>query len=73
VFPSFHTVSAILFIYSHRPPLPSFRAILILNLLMLLSVPYAGQRYLVDMISGAVVAAIAIAAVRLTTRRAEFQ
>ena len=37
-FPSFHTVAAILLIYSHRPPVPSFRVMLMLNLLMLLSV-----------------------------------
>jgi len=62
-FPSFHTVAAILLIYSHRPPVPSFRVMLMLNLLMLLSVPSEGQHYLVDVISGAVVAAISIAAV----------
>ena len=64
-FPSFHTVAAILLMYSHRPPVPSFRAALILYLLMLLSVPSEGQHYLVDVVSGAIVAAISIAAVRL--------
>ena len=64
-FPSFHTVAAVLLVYSHRPPVPSFSVILVLNLLMLLSVPAAGQHYLVDMISGAAVAAISIVAVRL--------
>lgn len=67
-FPSFHTVAAILLVYAHRPPLPYFRVVVILNLLMLLSIPSEGQHYLVDMISGAVVAAIAIAAVRIATR-----
>lgn len=64
-FPSFHTVAAILLVYSHRPPLRSFRAVLILNMLMLVSIPSEGQHYLVDIISGAIVAAISIAAVRL--------
>jgi PAP2 superfamily len=67
-FPSFHTVAALLLVYSHRPPVPSFRAILVLNLLMLLSIPAAGQHYLVDMLSGAVVAAVSIAAVRIAMR-----
>lgn len=67
-FPSFHVVAAILLVYSHRPPLPSFRITAILNILMLVSIPFAGQHYLVDMISGAVVAATSIAAVRLATR-----
>lgn len=65
VFPSFHTVAAILLIYAHRPPVPTFRAVLILNLLMLLSTPSEGQHYLVDVVSGAIVAAVSIAAVRL--------
>jgi hypothetical protein len=64
-FPSFHTVTAILLVYSHRPPVPSFRAILLLNLLMLMSVPFGGQHYLVDMVAGVFVAAISIAVVRL--------
>jgi membrane-associated phospholipid phosphatase len=68
VFPSFHTVAAILLVYSHRPPVPSFRVMLILNLLMLLSVPSEGQHYLVDAVAGAIVAAISIAAVRLAIR-----
>ena len=67
-FPSFHTVAAILLVYSHRPPLRSFHAILTLNVLMLLSIPSEGQHYLVDILSGAIVAATSIAAVRLTLR-----
>jgi PAP2 superfamily len=67
-FPSFHAVAAILLMYAHRPTLPSFPVMLILNLMMLLSVPAAGQHYLVDIISGAIVAFISIAGVRLTTR-----
>jgi membrane-associated phospholipid phosphatase len=67
-FPSFHTVAAIVLVYSHRPPLHSFRAILLLNMLVLLSIPSEGQHYLVDIISGAIVAATSIAAVRLVLR-----
>jgi membrane-associated phospholipid phosphatase len=67
-FPSFHTVAAILLIYSHRPPVPSFGLMLVLNLLMLLSTPSEGQHYLVDVVAGSVVAAISAAAVRLATR-----
>jgi hypothetical protein len=51
-FPSFHTVAAILLIYSHRPPMPSFGPVLVLNLVMLLATPSEGQHYLVDTLSG---------------------
>ncbi len=63
-FPSFHTVLAIVFIYVHRPPSRSFAPIAILNVLMLISIPFGGHHYLIDMISGAVVAAVSIAIVR---------
>jgi hypothetical protein len=62
--PSFHTVMAILLIYAHRPPLRSFRFIVALNVLMLLSTPAEGHHYLVDMIAAAGVAALSIAIVR---------
>jgi membrane-associated phospholipid phosphatase len=68
VFPSFHTVAAILLTYAHRPPLRTFGATLILNLLMLLSVPSEGQHYLIDVLSGAVVAAFSIALLKLAGR-----
>jgi membrane-associated phospholipid phosphatase len=67
-FPSFHTVIAIIFIYVHRPPSHSFIPVAILNVLMLLSTPSEGHHYLIDLISGAVVAAICIAIVRGTMR-----
>jgi PAP2 superfamily len=67
-FPSFHTILAIVFIYVHRPPSRSFVPVAILNVLMLLGIPSEGHHYLIDMISGAVVAAICIAVVRAAMR-----
>src|SRR4029077_11707104 len=67
-FPSFHTALAILLIYVHRPPLRSFVPVLILNVVMLVAIPFAGHHYLVDMIAGAGVAAISIGFVRLAMR-----
>ncbi len=68
-FPSFHTVLAITFIYVHRPPSRSFIPVAILNGLMLIAIPSEGHHYLIDMISGAVVAAICIAIVRAAMRQ----
>ncbi len=59
-FPSFHTVMAILFAYACRNVRWLFPAIGGLNALMLISVPYSGDHYLVDMIAGAIIAIIAI-------------
>ena len=67
--PSFHTVLAIVFIYVHRLPSRSFVPLAILNVLMLISIPSEGHHYLIDMISGAVVAAICIAIVRAALRQ----
>jgi hypothetical protein len=67
-FPSFHTALAILLIYVHRPPLRSFVPVMILNVVMLVAIPFAGHHYLVDMIAGAGVAAISIGFVRLAMR-----
>jgi len=67
-FPSFHTTLAIIFIYVHRPPSRSFAPVAILNALMLLGIPSEGHHYLSDMISGAVVAAVCIAIVRIAMR-----
>jgi membrane-associated phospholipid phosphatase len=63
-FPSFHTILSIIFIYVHRPPARSFVPVAILNALMLLAIPSVGHHYLIDMISGAAVAAVCIAIVR---------
>jgi hypothetical protein len=62
--PSFHTVLAIVFIYVHRPPSRSFVPVAILNVLMLIGIPSEGHHYLIDMISGTVIAVGCIAIVR---------
>ncbi len=67
-FPSFHTVLAILLTYVHRPPLRSFVPVAILNVLMLVAIPFAGHHYLVDEIAGAAVVAISIAIVQVAMR-----
>jgi hypothetical protein len=66
--PSFHTVLAILFTYAHRPPSRSFVPVAILNLVMLVSIPFAGHHYLIDMIAGAALAAATIGIVRWARR-----
>ena len=63
-FPSFHTVLAVLLIYAHRPPSRSFWLVLVVNALMLMAVSPVGHHYLIDAISGASVALLAIAIVR---------
>ena len=63
-FPSFHTVMAILFAYAHRGLRRTFLPFLGLNVLMLFTIPYCGQHYLIDVAGGAVVAGLAIAATR---------
>jgi hypothetical protein len=69
--PSFHTTMAILFTYAHRPPSRSFIPVLILNVVMLISVPFAGHHYLIDMLAGAALAAISIAIVRAARARSD--
>lgn len=58
-FPSFHTAAAIMLIHAHRG-IRSFRPVLFLNVLMLLSTPIFGGHYLVDMIGGGIVAFISV-------------
>ena len=58
-FPSFHTAMAILFAVAHRDIWWSFPIFLILNVLMLITIPYSGNHYLIDVIGGAVIAACA--------------
>ena len=62
-FPSYHTVMAVVFSYSHRG-LKTFLPFCILNALMLLGTPDFGDHYLSDMIGGAVIAVVVILAVR---------
>ena len=56
VFPSFHTIMSLLMIFALRNAGRAFVPGLIVNLLILLSVPYEGGHYFADMISGALVA-----------------
>ncbi len=65
--PSFHTVLAILFTWAHRPPSRSFIPVALLNLVMLISIPFAGHHYVVDMLAGAALAAVTIAIVTAMT------
>jgi membrane-associated phospholipid phosphatase len=67
-FPSFHTVMAILLAYAHRPPSRSFWLVALLNGLMVLAVPPAGHHYLIDAISGALVAVVCIMIIRAGAR-----
>jgi hypothetical protein len=59
-FPSYHTVMAVVFTYANRGIRGSFHAFVILNILMLLGIPYYGDHYLVDMIGGILTASLAI-------------
>ncbi len=69
--PSYHTVLALLCIFVHRRLPWSFPVVLLLNSVMLVSIPSEGPHYLVDMIAGSAVALIAITIVRLAARRDE--
>lgn len=59
-FPSFHTAMAILFTATYWRMPRCFWPAAALNAVMLLSVPYSGDHYLIDMIGGLVVATVAI-------------
>lgn len=63
-FPSFHTVMAILFALAHRGNRWSFPIFVGLNVIMLSAIPYSGDHYLSDVVSGAAVAVGAFAAGR---------
>jgi membrane-associated phospholipid phosphatase len=62
--PSFHTVSAILYIVAAWPIRRLRWPVLALNLAMLLATPVEGTHYLTDMIVGTLVAVVASLAVR---------
>jgi len=73
-FPSFHTTLAVLFVYAHRPPCRTFLPFLVLNLLMLIAIPFWGHHYFIDEVSGAALAVACIYAVRnWLTPRAEYR
>jgi len=68
--PSFHTVSAVLYL-AWAWPMPRLRWVLTpVNIAMLMATPIEGVHYLSDMILGACVAILAIAAVRGWLNRA---
>jgi hypothetical protein len=63
-FPSYHTVLALLLVYSHRGLRWSLPPILVINGLMLLSIPSEGGHYLADLFAGGGVAVATIAITR---------
>jgi membrane-associated phospholipid phosphatase len=67
-FPSFHTALAVLFIYIARGR-KWFLPVLILNLLMIASVPTEGAHYGVDVVSGLAVALMALATTQFVLAR----
>jgi hypothetical protein len=67
-FPSFHATLAVMFAYSVRKIPFAFGVLAPLNVLMLLSTPTIGGHYLVDIIAGVALAAVAIAIVALIRR-----
>lgn len=68
VFPSYHTVLAIIITVAHRGVRWTFPFFAALNALMLVSIPSEGGHYLVDMIGGVVVALVALALGRQLAR-----
>lgn len=64
-FPSFHTASAILFVWAAWPIRWLRGPMLATNLLMLAATPIEGGHYLIDLAGGAVVAVLGILSLRL--------
>ena len=64
-FPSFHTVMALIYIWGFRRTQIIGWGATILNILMLLSIPWFGGHYLVDMIAGACVMLLSLSIVTL--------
>ena len=69
-FPSFHTALAILFVNMARGS-RLFAPVLVLNLLMVASVPTQGAHFGVDVVGGLAVALVAFAAARALLRRCD--
>jgi membrane-associated phospholipid phosphatase len=67
-FPSFHTTMALIYSYGFRRTGPIGWAIAALNVAMLVSIPFFGGHYLVDMIAGAAVGLASIAVIRFAPR-----
>ncbi len=68
-FPSYHTVLAVLLVYVYRGQGRIFLGVVILNILMLLSIPVYGSHYFGDMLAGALIALLSICLVRAATAR----
>jgi PAP2 superfamily protein len=66
--PSYHTVLAILIIYAYRGCGRLFTLALVLNGVMLLSLPSEGGHYLIDLIAGGAIAAVTIAIISAAAR-----
>ena len=66
--PSYHTVLAILIIYIYRGCGRLFALALVLNGVMLLSLPSEGGHYLIDLIAGGAIAAVTIAIINAAAR-----
>jgi membrane-associated phospholipid phosphatase len=60
VFPSFHTTLAVLCIFAARPLRILKVPLLALNLLIILSAPFEGAHYFIDIIAGIILAALTI-------------
>jgi hypothetical protein len=66
--PSYHTVLAILIIYIYRGCGRLFTVALLLNGVMLLSLPSEGGHYLIDLIAGGAIAAVTVAIINAAAR-----
>ena len=66
--PSYHTVLAILVAYAYRGCGRVFTLALLLNGVMLLSIPSEGGHYLIDVVAGGAIAAVTIAITRAAAR-----
>lgn len=69
-FPSFHTTMALVYVYGFRGTGAIGRAIALLNVVMLLAVPFSGGHYLVDVLGGAAVALASVVIARRIAPRA---
>lgn len=68
-FPSFHTASAVLYLWALWPVRWIRPLAIVANVMMLAATPVDGAHYLVDILGGAVVAGLAIAAARFVSHR----
>jgi membrane-associated phospholipid phosphatase len=67
-FPSFHAVLALTYGYGFYRAGAFGRAMTVLNILMLVSIPFMGGHYLVDVLAGTGVFAVSLAAVIAISR-----